>query len=527
MPIRARRNNTSTEVSVDLVSVDAGPEFARAGPSVVEVWALYGGRVLDVQHLSRAASTRAASDCYTIGESHHVALVVPPAGLPQGHAFALVRGRTLNFTASMRGEVRCDGETLSLHALVRDGHATLCGSTYRYGLRPGARCRVEHGAVTFFVNVVPPEEPIRLDFQTCRRFWVSNARALVLAASVLVPVYLATPSTGEADVEIDERLGRDVVVAFARRPTPGEPKPELAAEPVRVAPGAGPDSATMQDRFGAGGGDGEGQGLGSAADPRGGETSAAQGRRRGRGEGSEAGGDAEASRWVRIGNSALCQPLDLLAVEARAYTHPTMPMRVGPCRTPEAGGIPQMARNFDPDIMARQAGIMGALQTREGHFLAMPPGRAFAVGSGDEDIWGGFTGTEVGGRTTAGRRGGERRGLAVGPRSPLSTRVRLAKEQIRGRFDRDIIRRIVRTHIDEVDHCYGGGLSRRPGIRGRVTIEFTIRADGRVPTSKVARSSLGDKPVENCISAATRRWTFPKPADGNVAVTIPFVLGPR
>jgi hypothetical protein len=55
-----------------------------------------------------------------------------------------------------------------------------------------------------------------------------------------------------------------------------------------------------------------------------------------------------------------------------------------------------MARNFDPDMMARNAGILGMMAQESGHFLASPYGGAFAVGNDDEDVWGGLTGTEIG-----------------------------------------------------------------------------------------------------------------------------------
>ena len=58
--------------------------------------------------------------------------------------------------------------------------------------------------------------------------------------------------------------------------------------------------------------------------------------------------------------------------------------------------IPQMARSFDPEMAARQAGILGVMQQQSGHFLASPYGGAFAVGNDDADVWGGLTGTEIG-----------------------------------------------------------------------------------------------------------------------------------
>jgi len=65
-------------------------------------------------------------------------------------------------------------------------------------------------------------------------------------------------------------------------------------------------------------------------------------------------------------------------------------------RIPDEPAIPQMARNFDPEMVARNAGILGLVQQDSGHFLASPHGGVFATGDDDEDVWGGLTGTEIG-----------------------------------------------------------------------------------------------------------------------------------
>ncbi len=43
--------------------------------------------------------------------------------------------------------------------------------------------------------------------------------------------------------------------------------------------------------------------------------------------------------------------------------------------------VPQMARNFDPAMASRGAGILGVMQQQSGHFVASPYGGAFAVGN--------------------------------------------------------------------------------------------------------------------------------------------------
>jgi len=97
----------------------------------------------------------------------------------------------------------------------------------------------------------------------------------------------------------------------------------------------------------------------------------------------------------------------------------------------------------------------------------------------------------------------------------------------RGSLDKDIIRRVVRAHINEIRYCYNQGLGRDASMKGRVAIQFTIGPDGTVPVAEVATSEIKDVEVGRCIAAALKRWTFPAPeGGGNVVVTYPFVLEP-
>ena len=223
--------------------------------------------------------------------------------------------------------------------------------------------------------------------------------------------------------------------------------------------------------------------------------------------------------------------------------------------------IPQMARNFDPDMIARNAGILGTMQQESGHFLASPYGGAFAVGGDDADVWGGLTGTEVGeaygvgglGLVGTGRGGGGTgegtiglgntgligkgggggtgsgygRGAGAGfggrGRGPIPM-VRQAKAEVKGALDKDIIRRIVRGHINEVRHCYNQVLARDPSAQGRVKIQFVIGATGKVPSAVVQETTMKSAAVGSCIANAVKRWTFPKPQSSSVIVSYPFIL---
>ncbi|MCS6915685.1 MAG: TonB family protein [Myxococcota bacterium] len=96
--------------------------------------------------------------------------------------------------------------------------------------------------------------------------------------------------------------------------------------------------------------------------------------------------------------------------------------------------------------------------------------------------------------------------------------------EVRGSLDKELIRRIIRRHINEVKFCYEKELTRNPNLQGRVMIQFTIANTGAVISSIVQSSTMGSPPVEQCIAAAVRRWEFPKPQGGIVIVTYPFVL---
>lgn len=153
--------------------------------------------------------------------------------------------------------------------------------------------------------------------------------------------------------------------------------------------------------------------------------------------------------------------------------------------------------------------------------------------SDDEDVWGGLTGTEVSeaygivGLGNTGLIGKDNRGAGFGGQGKPVPEVRQAKATVKGKLDADIVRRIVRAHINEVRSCYNAGLAKNPKLAGRVVIDFVIISTGKVRDAKVAESTLSDANVGTCIERALERWTFPKPrGGGEVGVSYPFVLSP-
>ncbi len=436
---------------------------------------------------------------YTIGEGHAASFHVPPDGLPDSAAFPLVRGDgdfSLNFTQGMTGEVTFEGQTISLEQLVSSGRAGAGGASYSFPLPPGANCRVQYRDMTFYVNSVPPGAVIAGSSETDKPFWLYNGGSMAVIGSLILLSQLVPGEAGE--LSFDEMDEDNRFVGYLNQPD----KPPEEEEPP-------PEDMENSD--------------------------------------DEAGGSGQRHKGEegKMGKPTSKQKSGLYAMK-------------GP-----KNAIPQMARNFDPEMAARQAGILGVMAQDSGHFLASPYGGAFAVGNDDADVWGGLTGSEVGeaygvgglGLVGTGRGGGgtgegtiglgntgligkgggggsgsgygRGSGAGFGGRGKRVPQVRQAKAKVTGALDKDIIRRIVRAHINEVRHCYNTGLSKDPNLKGRVVVQFTIGPTGKVPSAVVQSSTLKDASVGNCIAKAVRRWKFPKPrGGGNVIVGYPFVLQP-
>jgi hypothetical protein len=93
-----------------------------------------------------------------------------------------------------------------------------------------------------------------------------------------------------------------------------------------------------------------------------------------------------------------------------------------------------------------------------------------------------------------------------------------------GTLDKEIVRRVVRRHLNEVRFCYEKELVHDDQLFGRVVAQFTIAANGAVLAAGVQSSTVHSAAVESCITGAVRRWSFPAPEHGIVQVAYPFVL---
>jgi len=480
------------------------PEKPGLGLGGLGIGLLFFGLIPGVVGLTRMRDR--GQRRYTIGEGNDADLTTCGDGLPEPGGYALVRtledGRyALDFTPAMEGAITLGDRSYSLAAVASSGMAAPNDGRYRYVMPDDATAAVKLGENTFHVRTVPRGKVVAGRGEVDVPF-LAYAAGTGLVAAALLSLASMIPDASMA-FELDDAAGESRFVSYMAMPD--EPKPE----PVVVE---------QVD-------DGEQPSEGAAGQ---------------RAMGNEGAAGKPSSKSQK----------GLMAVK-------------GP-----ASAIPNVGRNFDPNQAIYDNSILGVLAQEQGHFLANPYGGAFTVGNDDSDVWGTLDGNEVGeawgvggmGLVGTGRGGGglgentvglsytgligrgtchgsgcgeggaytHDSGARFGPKAKKGPpTVRGAKMEITGALDKDLIRRVIRSHINEVRACYNQGLARNPSLSGRVEVSFSIGGTGRVMTSGIGESSVKDKQVDACIAKAVKRWKFPRPRNGgNVMVSYPFKLSP-
>jgi len=154
---------------------------------------------------------------------------------------------------------------------------------------------------------------------------------------------------------------------------------------------------------------------------------------------------------------------------------------------------------------------------------------AYDAGAGDQLIREGDPLETIGGRNPFLGRAHGPPVAALTPRPRIVPIIDVVRERLtsKGSLDKEIVRRIIRAHLNEIRYCYETELARRPTLAGRVVLQFAIAPSGQVLSSVVQDSTLHLVPLESCMTQSVRRWIFPQPAGGGLTVvSYPFVLAP-
>ena len=94
--------------------------------------------------------------------------------------------------------------------------------------------------------------------------------------------------------------------------------------------------------------------------------------------------------------------------------------------------------------------------------------------------------------------------------------LQVAVPAVGGGLGRDIIRRKVSDHLDEVRDCYGRGLEASADLGGALVIHVEIDGDGRVTeTSLGEQNAVVNRQVQDCVLELVEGWSFDAPRGGD------------
>jgi hypothetical protein len=96
--------------------------------------------------------------------------------------------------------------------------------------------------------------------------------------------------------------------------------------------------------------------------------------------------------------------------------------------------------------------------------------------------------------------------------------------RIEGGMSREMVKRVIDQHLQEITYCYENALISNPDIMGRMVFEWKILMDGRVGQIRIVASSVNSHEIHDCIKSAIKSWRFPKPEGAEVVVSYPFVF---
>ena len=93
-----------------------------------------------------------------------------------------------------------------------------------------------------------------------------------------------------------------------------------------------------------------------------------------------------------------------------------------------------------------------------------------------------------------------------------------------GKMSKGSVASVIKKRKSAIRKCYETALRTNSKVAGKVVIQFTVGTRGRVTAASVKSNSTGDKGVGSCIAKRLKKWKFPKPENGSVTFSYPFVL---
>jgi hypothetical protein len=479
------------------------PDEVETGDRALEVVVMWGDNsVLNVDHLNPVRSYYVGEAVDAKGKSETDFLIGSELLGTQRQPVVVDVGGTgaIVIPQGATGEIAIGNDRMSMQDLIASGRAQPCSElpgAYQYPLPPGATGRVSYRGLTFVVRPVNAGKAVGIGqgggINVKQQLWTLISFAI--HGLFLAMMYFMPPGGSALSLDL---LSEDARLA------------KYLMEPPETVEEETPDwlqNSEQKDEEGGKGKrhkDDEGQ-MGKESSQKTKNKYAIQG--------PADNEDPHMAREAAKEEAKNAGILGVLAASQGAWNSPTSPygqdsaLGYDPMSALGALMGDQIGDNFGFGGLGLRGTGRGGGGTGEG---TIGLGNVGTIGHGG----GGGTGSGYG-RGAGGFRG----------RDAKVPQIRSGNADVRGSLSKEVIRRVIQRHINEVRFCYEQELNSRPDLSGRVQIKFIISPSGAVQAANVESSTLGATRAEGCIAQAVRRWTFPAPDGGGIViVSYPFVL---
>lgn len=462
---------------------------------ILRIGVIQGGTIIEERLLRKRESV-------TVGSAFKNTFSLAAGGAPASYPLFEVRGGEyfLNFEADMKGRVSVGSGVHTLASLRENGRAQRHGKGWTVALDERSRGKVELADVIFLFQFVapPPARPAPklpvalrggpLTFLTnavelSGTFGVSLLLSMLLQVGFVTYLVLEVPPpprpTGVSDLPDEIRM-------ILR---------EAEEEPVEVAQENNEDAEAVAESAV--------EEAPAEAEPE--EQPEEQPR--------------EANNEPRGNDEPQSREVQLQVARERA-------------REASVFGALVTSENGDGGVMDQ---VLGISDRRVEHLMARQRASggeggiarsSGSTGSADPSGEGDTVAVEVGGGRTREaaeqvESGGERERVRVEANIRQST----ARTAGSGRLDSDYLDRVLRQRVRDIRRCYERVLPDNPDLSGRLVVQFTVGASGRVDDVSLPENEVGAQ-VGDCVEGRVRRWRFDPPEGGSVTVRKTYILEP-
>lgn len=489
------------------------PDHARE----LEVTALWGDHILDVSNYYDPA-------VLSVGESPRNDYIIPSVGIPDEFPLVTIEedgNAYLAFTGDMTGTVRARDKIYTIQQLKEEKFVKKNADYYVLGLKQDDFAKLNIGTVSFFILYVKPAPRIKpAPFFEKDALLMRTAIGSVLFMLLFFVAIAFVPNPKPVTIEmIPERFAKIVI----------KPRPKI--------PPASKNTGIVAK--------GEENKQGGSVMGEGGRPMGEEGKL----------GKAELPDKKEVPQAVL--------PKSHPKEKPTPP---NPSKQP-APPTPQQRKVVDQNKI-KSVGLLKAFAqggvTKDlkalidkgegpdgtGGFDDFGKAVTGLRGKSIEEVGGaggkGLKGVDVGGGgKTVGIDGPSTKGLGrgyhgdgigegisgpgrLGIKGESAISIISENVQVLSGLPKDVINAVVQRHRAEIRACYDAALQRNPGLRGKISIAFSIQPNGVVSYAGVKESTIGDSGLEGCITSRVRTWIFPKPEAPVVTevTAYPFYLNP-